>query len=290
MQVLLRALTQDEFKRFADLVYRETGIFLADHKIGLLTNRLRARVKARGLGSFAEYYAKLRNAAFRDEELPLFLSAVTTNETYFFRNERLWDMFEKKIVPEIVTRGRCGARTMRIWSAASSSGEEAYTAGILLKELLPDAARWNITIIGSDISSKVIEKARAGVYGDYAVSHTTPQRIVRWFDRQGDAYRVKEEVRKLVRFQIHNLRDRFPGPRFDFVLLRNVLMYFDTPMKRLAVRTTADAVAPGGYLYVGDVDPLRTSPELSSAMPLVAGPPGLYHRPQGRATDGQVNP
>lgn len=290
MQGLLQALTQDEFRRFADVVQRETGIFLADNKIGLLTNRLRARVRALGLGSFAEYYAKLRNAAFRDEELPLFLSAVTTNETYFFRNERLWEMFEKKIVPEIVARNGPGTRSIRIWSAASSSGEEAYTVGILLKELLPDADRWNITIIGSDISSKVIEKARAGVYHDYAVSRTAPQRIARWFDRQGDAFRVKEAVRKLVRFQFHNLRDRFPGPPFDLVLLRNVLMYFDTAMKRLAVRTTADAVAPGGYLYVGDVDPLRTTRELSSAMPLIAGPPGLYHRPPGRMMDAQVQP
>lgn len=288
MHATPQILTAGEFRRFAELVHRQTGIFLAEHKLGLLSNRLRGRLKALRLGSFAEYYGKFRSAAFRDEELPLFLSAVTTNETYFFRNERLWALFEKKVVPDLVSRSNAEGRALRVWSAACSSGEEAYTVAILLKELLPEPPRWNLSILGSDISGKVLEKARAGIYGDYAISRTTPQRVARWFDRDGANYRVKDEIRKLVRFQFHNLRDRFPGPPCDLVLLRNVLMYFDTPMKKLAVATAVDAVASGGYLYVGDVDPLRTTRELAGAMPLEPGSPGLYHRSAGTPAEPRV--
>ncbi|MBI5862910.1 MAG: protein-glutamate O-methyltransferase CheR [Planctomycetes bacterium] len=271
-------LTPDEFARFASLVYDRAGIHLPPSKSGLLSNRLRQRLRALKIASFGEYYKRFTNAAFVEEELPYFLSAVTTNETYFFRNAQLWNTLGEKILPGILERNGRTARTLKVWSAASSSGEEAYTVGILLLERIPDAARWTISVVGSDISQKVLDRARTGLYNDYAVSRTTPARVSRWFDKVDGQYRVKDEVRKLVRFQFHNLRERFPSGGFDFVLLRNVLMYFDAEMKRKTIANVCEAVAPGGWLYVGDVDPIRTSSELVGCMPLQPSFPGFYQR------------
>ncbi len=279
MHVQLISLTESEFARFAKFVYERAGIHLPEEKRTLLSNRLRQRLKALGLDSFSAYYERFSDEQFVDEELPHFLSAVTTNETYFFRNERLWETFADELIPQFVKRNAARTRSIKVWSAASSSGEEAYTAAILLRELVPDFARWKISVIGSDISKNVLDKAKAALYNDYAVSKMTPERRERWFTRDGEKYKLCDEIRKLVRFQFHNLREDFPGGGFDFVLLRNVLMYFDTAMKQRALEVTSDAVAPGGYLFIGDVDPTRTSPELLACMKLEPGAPGLYHRP-----------
>lgn len=275
----LQTLTVDEFARFKELVYSLAGIHLVEEKRTLLSNRLRQRLKALKLDSFQAYYERFQDAAFADEELPFFLSAVTTNETYFFRNERLWELFSDRLIPELAQRNATRARTFKVWSAASSSGEEAYTVAILLRELLPDFSKWKVSVIGTDISKNVLEKAKAGVYNEYAVSKMSAERRERWFTKNGPSYQLKPEIRSLVRFQFHNLRDPFPLSGFDIVLLRNVLMYFDTPMKIRAMQVVQDAVAPGGYLFIGDVDPTRTSPELMAAMTLQAGSPGLYHKP-----------
>ncbi|MFO0839664.1 MAG: protein-glutamate O-methyltransferase CheR [Phycisphaerae bacterium] len=275
----LATLTESEFALFAKFVYDWAGIYLAPEKRTLLSNRLRQRLKALSLDSFRAYYDRFRDDQFADEELPNFLSAVTTNETYFFRNERLWELVGEKLIPEFVQRNGARSRSIKVWSAASSSGEEAYTAAILLRERVPDFDRWRISVIGTDISKKVLEKARAGIYNEYAVAKMSDERRERLLTVEGDKFRVKDEIRKLVRFEFHNLRDPLPTGGYDLVLLRNVLMYFDTAMKQQAIEVTSQAVAPGGYLFIGDVDPTRTSPELMSRMKLEIGPPGLYRRP-----------
>ena len=251
-------LTPAEFQRLAKVVYDNTGIHLEDRKIGMLSNRLRKRLRVLGLSSFEEYEQLVRSERGFQEEQSHFLSAVTTNETYFFRNEKLWHYFTTDLIEHFVRTKRKRGRSLRIWSAASSSGEEAYTAAIALQEHLPEFARWTVTIIGSDISDNVLAKASAGTYNDYAVAQMTPGQIRRWFTKTGDSYQLKDTIRKMVRFQPHNLREPFPNGRFDLVFLRNVLMYFDTPMKEKVIKTVADSLAPGGHLIVGDVDPIRT--------------------------------
>ena len=177
------------------------------------------------------------------------------------------------------------ARVIRIWSAASSSGEEAYTTAICLSEVLgADLPRWRITIIGTDISERVLERARRGIYGDYAVSKMSEAERRRWFDRTEDGqYRIKPSLRKMVQFQFHNLRDPFPQGSFDLIFLRNVLMYFDTPMKQRVLRNVQDALAPGGYLVVGDVDPIRHTKELREVMTLETCKANLYRKPETEA-------
>ena len=284
----LLKLTPDEFSKIAKIVYEKTGIHLEERKLSLLSNRLRKRLAALKLDSFDAYYRLIRSKEGYEEELPHFLTAVTTNETYFFRNEKLWQFFSRDLIDHFVKSNGKGSKSVRIWSAASSSGEEAYTAAMLLREKLPNFDSWKITIIGSDISKKVLDSAQAGIYNDYAVSKTSKERLKRWFTSKNGMYELKDEIRSLVRFQFHNLREAFSNGRFDLILLRNVLMYFDLDMKKRVIEVVSDALAPGGYLIIGDVDPIRTLPELNRHMKLEYKRPGTYQKPrhQASAADG----
>lgn len=279
MSVVMAQLTEDEFTRLAKLVHEQAGIYISPEKRALLGNRLRRRLRVLGLDGFDEYYRKFSNAAFADEELPHFLSAVTTNETYFFRNEKLWETLSKKLVPEFIAAHSARDRRIKVWSAASSSGEEAYSVAILLRESLRDFDKWKISVVASDISKKVLDCAQQGLYGEYAVAQLSAARRKRWFTKVDDKFQLKDEIRGMVRFTFHNLREPFPLSGFDLVLLRNVLMYFDTPMKLRSLDTVCKAVGTGGYLFVGDVDPIRSTPELRDAMKLDAESPGFYRKP-----------
>lgn len=282
----LAKLTPAEFSKISKLIYERTGICLPETKITLLSNRLRRRLRTLQLDGFMDYYKLLRDPARCDAELPHFLSAVTTNETYFFRNDSLWRFFKEKWIPEIVDckRNKPG-KSIRIWSAASSSGEEAYTAALCLREELRDFSAWKINVIGSDISQRILDSAKAGEYNDYAVAKVPPVLLKKWFSLKDGTYFLKPEIRNLASFQFHNLRDAFPNARFDLVFLRNVLMYFDTAMKLKVLRNVSQALVPGGYLYVGDVDPIRNTPELNEALTLDYKGPNLYQKP-GLAAKG----
>ncbi|MCC7292251.1 MAG: protein-glutamate O-methyltransferase CheR [Phycisphaerales bacterium] len=272
-------LTEDEFARMARMVYDRTGIHLPVEKRGMLSNRLRKRLRALNMDSFGPYFELLKSKEGCEEELPNFLSAVTTNETYFFRNEQLWQYLGGELIPALVAARGPRAGTLRFWSAASSSGEEAYTLAILLRETIPEVAKWSITIIASDISSRMLDKARGGVYNDYAVAKTPPALVEKYFEAKDGAFHLKEEARRMVRFQFHNLRDPFPNGKFDVVFLRNVLMYFDNAMKIRVLGNITDALAPGGRLIVGDVDPIRTVAELNATLTLDYERPGVYVKP-----------
>jgi chemotaxis protein methyltransferase CheR len=276
----MATLTQDAFARFAAMVHDRAGIHLPEEKRSLLSNRLRARLRALNLDTFETYYDRFGDPTFAEEELPYFLSAVTTNETYFFRNEKLWEMFETQLLPEFIETHKSRTKSVKVWSAAASSGEEAYTCAICLLEGLPEGQNWRPQVVGTDISRRVLDRAGQALYNDYAVSKMTPQRRSRWFTKTAEGYQLQEAARKIVRFQFHNLRDSFQSGIFDLVLLRNVLMYFDTEMKQRTIQVAQEAVAPGGYLFIGDVDPTRTSKELMSIMAMEPLTPGLYHKPR----------
>lgn len=278
--VELVKLTAKEFKNITALVYDQTGIHLPESKLTLLSNRLRRRLRSLKLETFQEYYDLLRDPKKCQDELPDFLSAVTTNETYFFRNDNLWKFFRETWIPQMVKeRKQSAKKSLRIWSAASSSGEEAYTAAICLREHLTNFASWNVAVVGSDISDRVLEQARAAEYNDYAVAKISKSQMTKWFTANEQTYQLKPEIRKIVSFQFHNLRDRFPGGAFDLIFLRNVLMYFDTPMKQKVLDTVTEALVPGGYLFVGDVDPLRNTPELNETLKVDYIGPNLYRKP-----------
>ncbi len=274
-------LSPTEFKKVAKLIYERTGIHLPEAKCTLLSNRLRRRLRALKLDSFASYYELLLNDAKCSAELPHFLSAVTTNETYFFRNERLWDFFREQWIPEIVEQKKGKTRSIQIWSAASSSGEEAYTAAICLKEKLPDFASWRVSVMGSDISQDMLDRANAGIYNDYAVAKIPQATRRKWFDERDGHFVLKPSIKSMVSFKFHNLRDTFATSRIDLAFLRNVLMYFDLEMKKRVLVNVSKSIAPGGRLIVGDVDPIRNTPALQDVLGMAPSGLNQYQKPGG---------
>ncbi len=283
-------LTNDEFRKLAAIVYEMTGIHLADSKLGLLSNRLRRRLRALHLDSFDAYYKILQSTSDFERERPHFLSAVTTNETYFFRNDGLWRLFISEMIPALAVLKGGHNRSLRIWSAAGSTGAEAYTAAILLRELLCDFESWHITIIASDISKNALDQARTGIYTDYAVAHVSRERLKKWFRKGAQGYELVDEIKRLVQIEYHNLRDPWPEAPFDLVLLRNVLMYFDLDMKKRVLTHVSNALVPGGRLLVGDVDPIRTIPELRDHVRLECLCPGVYRRPVSELSVSRDDP
>ncbi len=278
-------LTDTEFRDIAKFVYEHTGIHLPEEKLTLLSNRLRKRLRSLDLPGFRAYYDLLRDAKQFPDELPHFLSAVTTNETYFFRNDTLWKHIREVWLPETLGRKEASKnRSIQIWSAASSSGEESYTAAICLCEHIRDLASWKVRVVASDISQRVLDQAQTGEYNDYAVSHIPKDLLAKYFDGGDGKFILKPNVRKLVTFQFHNLRDRMANGGFDLIFLRNVLMYFDTAMKLRVLAHVIDALAPGGHLVVGDVDPIRNTPELRDAVKLNYCIPNWYQKPDASRT------
>ncbi len=249
------ALSTEMFGVLRAFVYEKTGIYFQDNKQYLLESRVGQRLRALGMRDFTAYFNFVRNGgAF--QELPLLINAVTINETFFFRNPPQFEVLEQEVLPALLARRASeGKRRIKIWSAACSTGDEPYTLAILIKErLLPKYPGVQFEIVGTDINTEVLETARAGVYGPYAVRSVPPHYLNRYFTAQGARYTLAPEVRRMVSFQQMNLVDRNAMARMrdvDVILCANVLIYFDQAAKQQAVTGFYSSLNPGGYLLVG---------------------------------------
>ena len=253
----LTKLTPDEFDRFRTFIYEETGIRLADGKITLLSNRIRRRLRELDIESFEEYYNLLTLKKLKGE-LEHFIDAVTTNETHFFRTGGHFDWFIDSFLPTIRTEASEKKRdkSLRIWSAACSSGEELYTLAICIDESRHQFAGWKISLLGSDISETMISAARKGVFPNRSLDQTTDERRSRYFAQlQDDAgWSIRSRLINMCGFKRHNLLDAVPDDPFDCIFIRNVFIYFDKKSKEVAVQNLIQALAPGGFLVVGPAD------------------------------------
>jgi chemotaxis protein methyltransferase CheR len=242
------------YRSLQEYIYGLTGIYFQDTKKYLLEGRLGKRLQALNIPDFETYLQKLKYG--KGEELRFFYEAITINETFFFRNEPQFEAFEKALVPAIVGAGaRPGNRKLRVWSAASSSGEEAYTLAMLfLERLKPRYPSLDIEIVGTDISQAVLETARRGVYRDYSVRNMPKSYLEKYFTVQDSRYIVHDNVRSLVRFENLNLYDRQRMKmmaNFDIIFCCNVLIYFEGAAKRRVISHFFNNLCPGGYLYLG---------------------------------------
>ena len=253
----LITLTEQQFKVFQAFIYRHTGIWTQDGKVSLLSNRIRRRLGALGLESFDAYHDILA-AGTVPGELEKFIDVVTTNETHFFRTQAHFDWFAGPFLDGVVARAAAGQRerSLRIWSAACSSGEEPYSLAICLAENAARLEGWEIGILGTDISETALAKARVATYGPRAVESVVPDRLARHFtvNQAGSSWTLRPEVAGLCEFRWHNLLEPMPGPKFDCIFIRNVLIYFDNASKPVALRNLVDALGGGGYLVVGATD------------------------------------
>jgi chemotaxis protein methyltransferase CheR len=247
------------FERFRQIVYQQSGIDLSAGKEALVRGRLGKRMRALGLADEQDYLDYVLGDASGDEMVQL-LDAISTNFTQFFREP---DHFA--LLADLLKRwlGRDGQRSFRIWSAACSSGEEPYSIGIASTDAIEEygASGVDLRILATDISTRVLDRARCGRYSEQAIL-AAPQPLRRYFNRsaqdEGDDYEVCDSIRDLVTFRRMNLsRPPFPmkGP-FDLVFCRNVMIYFDNAVRNRLLAEIERLLRPGGYLFVGHTESL----------------------------------
>ncbi len=250
-------LTDEEYAQFRGLIYRAAGIQIADNKRVMVSNRVRRRLRATGLRDFSEYLGYLTSVK-GENEMPLFLDAITTNETYFFRDphhyEWLGDVFFPEILAQAAARAR--PRTLRIWSAACSTGEEPYSIALKWHAKKPGFPGWRATILGTDLSGAVLKAAVEGVYDARSIRLVDPAVLKASFDAEGspERFTIKPEIRSPIVWKRHNLLEPLGEGAFDCVFLKNVLIYFDNESKRAVVANVIDSLAKGGYLVVGPTE------------------------------------
>ncbi len=251
----LEQVSDEELRQFADLIYSRTGIRVSPQKKTLLSNRLRRRLRQTGIDGFAAYYEHLKRLPAAHAEWDAFLQEITTHETYLFRDEQQWVWFRDAYLDEVSAQVRAGTgpKTLRVWSAASSTGDEAYTAACCIAACLQNASQWSVQIVGTDIGTGAIEQARAGVFGERAMRLVPEDYRRRFFVKAKDAqlWQAKPTLSGMVSFRQHNLMQPLRDRPFDLVFLKNVLIYFDAASKETVVANVRAAIRPGGLLLAG---------------------------------------
>jgi chemotaxis protein methyltransferase CheR len=244
-------MSRKQFEHLCRKVYDLCGINLKSGKEQLVQSRLTKRLFALKLDSFEQYFSLLEND--RDgKELIWMIDAITTNKTSFFREIQHFDFLKREIIPSL------RSRQLRVWSAACSSGEEPYSIAVLLREELPNINSWDIKILATDISTRVLETAREAVYGEEMLEPVPAHWRQKYFEPAGPKmWRVVPEVKNMVRLARLNLMGKYPmrGP-FDIIFCRNAMIYFDKPTQEKLVRRYYELLAPGGYLMVGHSESL----------------------------------
>ena len=256
-------LSDSDFLALRDFIYTLCGIYFTTSKKYFVESRIVRRMNALSIENPAEYLLLLKSPQGRAKELNAFLDEITTNETYFFRNPQQLAALNKLMLPEIAaTKSKIGFRKLRIWSAGSSSGEEAYTIAMNLMELQSTILKdWSIEIVGTDISESVLSQARNGVYGAYAVRNVPEHIMKKYFSTTADGkYILSPAVKKLVSFSSLNLYDDMKMlfmKHFDFIFCANVLIYFDTAAKSKVVQHFHNNLQPYGYFFLGQSESLH---------------------------------
>lgn len=250
-------MTDEEFQRFRALIYAESGINLNDNKKALLVSRLSKRMRELGLQSFSHYYDYV-TAESGGEEFVRMLDLISTNKTDFFREPKHFEFLRERIVPELAA-----IRRIRIWSAASSSGEEPYTIAMTLYDALEQPQQWDCRILASDISTRMLAKAATGIYEEERVQELPSELVRRHFLKGYGAatgkVKVKAHLSAMVQFRRINLMEaRFPiKSPLDAIFCRNVMIYFDRPTQARLVKKLYQYLRPGGYLFIGHSESLQ---------------------------------
>lgn len=255
-------LKLETFLKLRDFIYEKSGIYFAENKLYLLENRIGRRLRELGKNSYEEYLTLIKQSGGNRDELNLLYNEITINETYFFRYANQLNAFSKIILPNFIKSQSPNSKSIKIWSAASSSGEELYTIGILLKEETNGLMRnWNFDLKGTDISHRIIEKARNGQYSNNSFRNDVPPYVKsKYFQGMGNNFVINDEIKNMAAFSHLNLNDHIKIRSMrgvDFIFCRNVLIYFDDEMKKKVVRALYSVLNHGGYLFLGEAESLH---------------------------------
>jgi chemotaxis protein methyltransferase CheR len=252
-------MTAEEFRLLRDLVYDHCGILVRDDMKFVMERRLWPRLEALGLEDYGAYHRYLRYDTHRKAELEGAIEALTTNETYFFREPLQLRAFSEELLPLLAARNE-RTRRLRIWSAGCASGEEAYTIAMLVKSSGLFDPGWDVEVYGTDISKRVLATARKAEFGPSSMRATPPDLALRFFDPvPPNRKKVKEEIRALVSFGHLNLLDAEMSQlvsRMDVIFCRNVMIYFDPPARRRVLKVFYEKLHEGGYLLLGHSESL----------------------------------
>lgn len=247
-------MNQVDFDYLSGLLRQRSGLVLSPDKVYLLESRLLPIARDNGIDTLEALVMKMR--ATRDEALiSAVVEAMTTNESFFFRDTKPFSIFRENTLPALL-QARASRRRIRIWCAAASTGQEPYSLAMILKEMEAELAGWRIEILGTDLSTDVLAKAKAGFYSQFEVQRGLPiQYLMKYFTQVNDMWQVNPEIRSMVQYKVYNLLDNFaPLGTFDVIFCRNVLIYFDQPTKAEVLDRMAKILPADGSLFLGGAE------------------------------------
>lgn len=254
-------ISPDELKLVAQYIHDISGIYLDQSKSYLFETRLGSIAAEHNCATYKELYQKAKSEPGKIIERQI-IDAISTNETLFFRDKSPFELLQHKLLPELID-----ARTplspalktnLKIWSAASSTGQELYSIAIIIKEMLPDIGKYTIKLVGTDISDRAVAQASRGKYNKFEMERGLPgDKLQRYFTMFGDSWTIKDEIRAMVQFKKLNLMLPFAGlGKFDIIFCRNVAIYFTLPDRQKLFNKIADSLADDGYLIIGSTESL----------------------------------
>ncbi|WP_083194180.1 CheR family methyltransferase [Leisingera sp. JC1] len=250
-------MSDGDFSKLRAIVHRNTGITIGETRKTMLVSRLRRRLREVDEPSFASYISRLASDPAEMQELT---NRVTTNETYFYRTPRVWDYFQDVFLPEFHARGE--NLRMRVWSAAASSGEEAHTIGTILEKQRLEKPGFDYSVLGTDVSSRVLDVAQTGVYNGRSIARFRKEKPDLFASHMkgsdADGYKAVPQIRARLKFKLHNLLEKLGGTSpFDVVFLRNVLIYFTDEDQEKILQHVRELIKPDGVLFIGESETLN---------------------------------
>ena len=270
-----------ELAMIARILHGAAGIVIAPGKGSMVQSRLAKRLLALGLSDYSAYIRLVESSEGVDERRNM-ISALTTNVTHFFRENHHFETLRAKALPELLTAARAGKK-IRIWSAGSSNGQEAYSIAMTLAELASDLDRLDLRILATDIDPVMIGRGRAALYDESALEPVSAALRTKYFTKEDGGYRVVERLRNLVRFHELNLHHAWPMKgTFDIIFCRNVVIYFDAEAQDLLWRRFESVLSPGGWMFVGHSERIG----LETGSLLVTAGITTYRLPPARSSEG----
>ena len=246
-------LSQETFHKLREFIHSKSGLSFPDAKKYLIESRLVSRLQVTHCKTFEEYLNFIRFDPGRDKELVQLLNCVTTNETFFFRDMSQIDCFRQVILPQAI-HAKEKTRSLKIWSAGCSSGEEPFTLAMVIAEEFSTLGNWDVQILATDLSEQVLQTASRGMYGPYSVRNIPPTYLQKYFTANNGQYSIQPNLKRYVKFSRLNLFDALQMRAMkdiDVIFCRNVLIYFDQNVRKQIVSHYYDALAPSGALIIG---------------------------------------
>ena len=249
-------LSKDDQKFLFDIVLQKSAIVLDESKDYLVCNRLSPLLKTYQLPSLSELIRQVK-VLHNEKLLVEIIDALTTNETLFFRDLKPFDILKTNIIPALIEKNKA-SKAIRIWSAACSTGQEAFSIAMTIRENFPQLSSWNISIVGTDICHEVLARATAGVYSQAEVNRGLPiKMLVKYFINDQGRWAVKDDLKKMVKFEYLNFVDKWPPMMaMDIIFIRNVLIYFNPQVKTTILTKMSKQLNKDGYLFLGSSESL----------------------------------